>query len=287
MPTTTTAGYLDRLGLPGDLAPTVENLRRLHRAHVERIPYETLDFQLGTPAGIDPQESFDRIGQFRRGGYCFQLNGAFLVLLGELGYQVGMHRVGVQKVDEAEPAGVNGNHMALTVGGLPTPQSPDGRWLVDVGLGFAFHEPLPLRTGLTEQGPFGYRLSESSCEPGGWRLDHRPLRGFAGADISVRPARAEDFADQHAHLSTSPESDFVRLARVQRRDALGTDLLLGRVLTRIDGTGDQRRELTSPDEWFEVLRTRFGLPLDELGAAGRERLWAVVCDGHESWLRQG
>lgn len=271
--------------MPEQVSPTHGNLRLLHRAHVERIPYETLDFQLGRAPGIAPEESFERIGRQGRGGYCFHLNGAFSLLLAELGYEVTTHRVGVQKVDEDTPPGINANHMALTVSGLPTPDSPDGKWLVDVGLGFALHEPVPLRKGRTRQGPFGYELGPSGFEPDAWRLDHRPIRGFAGADISARPAGFQDFAEQHAFLSTDPESDFVRLARVQRRDAHGTDLLLGCVLTRITEDGEERREVTDRDEWFGVLRDLFGLALDDLGEADRTRLWAVVRSGHEEWRR--
>ncbi|MFJ9517216.1 arylamine N-acetyltransferase [Kitasatospora sp. NPDC101801] len=283
MSTTSITGYLQRLGLGQELEPTLDNLRRLHRAHVERIPYETLDFQLGRPVGLDPAESVDRIARRGRGGYCFQLNGAFRLLLAELGYRVTMHRVGVQGTGDQEPVGVNGNHLALTVAGLPTPEVPAGHWLVDVGLGFAFHEPLPLQAGTTVQGPFGYRLASSSAEPGAWRLEHHPVRGFVGADISTRAAGIEEFAAEHVRLSTAPESEFVRLARVQRRDALGTDLLLGRVLTRITAEGERRRELADADEWFGALREVFGLPLDELDAAERRRLWETVDAAHLAW----
>ncbi|MER5310612.1 arylamine N-acetyltransferase [Streptomyces sp. NPDC002773] len=277
--------YLDRLGVDGDLAPTVENLRRLHRAHVERIPYETLDFQLGRAPGIDPGESSDRLANSSRGGYCFHLNGAFAWLLAALGYQVRTHRVGVQKVDEPVPPGINGNHMAVTVAGLPAPDGPEESLLVDVGLGFALHEPLPLRPGRTEQGPFGYELGPSPFEAGAWRLDHHPLRGFAGADISLVPARPADFAEEHARLSTAPDSDFVRLARVQRRDADGTDLLLGCVLTRITAAGDERTELGTTTDWFDALSSTFGIRPDEFGVEGRDRLWRTVRAGHEEWRR--
>ncbi|WP_217231912.1 arylamine N-acetyltransferase family protein [Streptomyces anulatus] len=277
--------YLERLGFDGELTPTAENLRILHRAHVERIPYETLDFQLGRAPGIDPGKSADRLANSSRGGYCFHLNGAFAWLLAALGYQVRTHRVGVQKVDEAVPPGINGNHMALTVVVPSAPDGTGGTLLVDVGLGFAFHEPLPLRPGSVGQGPFGYELGPSPFEAGAWRLDHRPLRGFAGADISLAPARPADFAEEHARLSTAPDSDFVRLARVQRRDADGTDLLLGCVLTRITAAGDERTELDTATEWFDALRSTFGIHPDAFGADGRDRLWRTVRAGHEEWRR--
>ena len=44
-------------------------------AHLERVPYETLDIVLGKPPGIDPLASARRI-LGGRGGYCYHLNGA-------------------------------------------------------------------------------------------------------------------------------------------------------------------------------------------------------------------
>ena len=90
--------YLERLGLAslpaGDgrrLAcagpPSVEGLRILHHAHVERVPYENLDIQLGRPMSIGPLASAARIAA-GRGGYCYQLNGAFGLLLGWIGTRV-------------------------------------------------------------------------------------------------------------------------------------------------------------------------------------------------------
>ena len=49
---------------------------RLHRAHVERVPYETLWIQLEQYWDIDPIASATRIATETRGGYCFHLNGA-------------------------------------------------------------------------------------------------------------------------------------------------------------------------------------------------------------------
>ncbi|WP_143587924.1 arylamine N-acetyltransferase family protein, partial [Streptomyces alboverticillatus] len=129
-------GYLTVLGVTRPAAPTAEALRALHRAQVERVAYENLDIHLGSATSIDAAESVARIMR-GRGGYCFHLNGAFSALLTALGYDVTLHRAGVQSTPE-DPAGATGNHLALTV-------RLDGeRWLVDTGLADAMHEPLPL-----------------------------------------------------------------------------------------------------------------------------------------------
>jgi N-hydroxyarylamine O-acetyltransferase len=64
--------YLARLGLDAE-PPSVEALFRLHRAQVERVPYETLWIQLGELYGVDPRQSLQRVATTTRGGYCFHL----------------------------------------------------------------------------------------------------------------------------------------------------------------------------------------------------------------------
>jgi N-hydroxyarylamine O-acetyltransferase len=280
-----TAAYLARLRVERPRRPSVEALRALHEAHVERIAYEALEIQLGRPTTVDPHESAARILDRHRGGYCFHLNGAFSLLLAALGFDVAWHRGGVQVSSDPGPVGAGiGNHLALTVHGLPSDESPAGDWLVDVGLGDALHGPLPLQEGTYAQGPFRYRLSRSEMEPGGWRWDHDPQGSFVGMDFRAERATQADFRARHEYLSRSPRSAFVRTCTVQRRDAGGVDELTGCVLRRIGDGAGPRRTLETSAEWYGVLRDVFDLPLDDLAAAEREALWARVRARHEEWL---
>jgi len=123
MTTLDVAGYLDRIGVARPGRPTIEVLRVLHAAQVERVPYETLEFQLGRRTTIDPYDSADRIVRGRRGGYCFHLNGAFDLFLTRLGFDVTLHRGRVQPPEPAGPVGPDANHLVLIVHGLPTPEN--------------------------------------------------------------------------------------------------------------------------------------------------------------------
>ncbi|MFG1698489.1 arylamine N-acetyltransferase [Nonomuraea sp. NPDC049309] len=277
-----TTAYLSRLGLPSLLGapPSAANLRALHAAHVERVAYEALEIWLGRRTTVDPEESAARILK-GRGGYCYHLNGAFSALLRSLGYDVTRHVGGVQMRD-GEP-GITGNHLVLTVRGLPSEDNPGGEWLVDVGLGDALHEPLPLVEGTYRQGPFTYGLRRSEVAPGGWRLDHDPSGSFLGMDFAPDPAEMSAFADMHEHLTTSPDSGFVRVAVVQRRDAYGVDCLRGLRLTRYGNTS-LAVTLDSARDYFAALNDIFGLPLDDVSAAEKEALWSKVHAAQEAWL---
>ncbi|GIH13710.1 arylamine N-acetyltransferase family protein [Rugosimonospora africana] len=273
-------GYLNRLGIVDPGPPSADGLAALQRAHVERVPYENLHIHLGTPTTINPYDSAARI-LAGRGGYCYHLNGAFSLLLSALGYSVRWHRAGVQSRNEPKPVGANGNHLALSVHGLPTRGNPDGMWLVDVGLGDGPYEPLPLRTGEIIDGPFRYRLEPSGVEFLGWRFNHDPAASITGFDMRADTAVQGDFERPHEWKSTAPESPYARTVVVQRRDSTGADLLRGQVLSRSPAGG--QRELTSQAEWYEALADVFGLALSDVGAYEREALWRRVCAAHEAW----
>ncbi|ADJ49416.1 arylamine N-acetyltransferase [Amycolatopsis mediterranei S699] len=266
-------GYLQRLGLDAE-PPGADALRRLHAAHVERVPYEPLEIQLGRTTSLEPAASLARILR-GRGGYCYHLNGAFSALLRALGYQVTRHHGGVQG-SAADAPNVDRNHLALTVTGLP--EDPSATWLVDAGLGDGIHEPLPLREGTYVQGPHTYRLRPSEVAPGGWRFDHDPSGSFTGFDFAPGPAEMADFAEKHAWLSTAPESGFVRVCVLQRRDAAGVDTLRALTLNRHGA----KELIESPTAWWTAAADVFGVSPAQFTDEERARLWRQVVAQHEA-----
>jgi N-hydroxyarylamine O-acetyltransferase len=276
--------YLARLGLDAE-PPSAAALGRLHRAHAERVPYETLWIHLGQRWSIDPAVSMARLSHQRRGGYCFHLNGAFSELLRALGYDVVRHVGGVHGPGGAT-LGEMTNHLVLTVRGLPDDDNPDGTWYVDVGLGDALHGPLPLRAGAHRQDPFRLVLSETPDGPGDWHLAHDHGGGFAGMAWMVEPTGMGAFADRHEWLSTSPDSGFVRVLTVQRREAGGVDILRGLTLRRV-GQGAAEATLGTETELVDALTDVFGLDLHDVDRPSVRRLWARTHAAHEAWEAAG
>ena len=275
------AAYLKRLDLEAE-PPSAEALHRLHRAHVERVPYETVWLHLGQPWTVDPRESARRIAHEGRGGYCFHVNGGFSELLGALGYDVTRHIGGVHGPEGATEAAM-ANHLVLTVGGLPSDDNPEGTWYVDAGLGDALHEPLPLRAGEYQQGPFHYTLNATPGAIGEWDFVHDPRGSFNGMSWWSKPAGISDFEAKHAHLSTAPESLFVQYLIVQRRDAAGVDIMLGLGLRRVDDAKTPGRALTNRADWFDALAQVFGLRFDGVDPEALDRLWDKMYAAHTAW----
>jgi N-hydroxyarylamine O-acetyltransferase len=274
--------YLARLGLEVE-PPSAEALSRLHRAHTEHVPYETMWIHSGDHWDIDPIGSATRVALEQRGGYCFQLNGAFSELLASLDYRVTRHVGGVHGPDGPSADALT-NHLVLTVSDLPSDDNPSGEWYVDVGLGDALHDTVPLAESMFTQGPFTLSIERTDDGVGDWHLTHDPLGTFPGMSWRSLPATIDEFADRHVVLSTSPDSGFVRIASAQRRDAEGVDIMRGLFLSRVGRGGAPPRALTERDDWFGALADVFDLPLDHVDAAALDVLWARVRTAHDAFL---
>ena len=77
--------------------------RALQRAHVLSVPFENLDIHLGRRLVLDREANYAKIVERRRGGWCYELNGAFGWLLEQLGYRVTLLGSRVEWDGGAEP----------------------------------------------------------------------------------------------------------------------------------------------------------------------------------------
>lgn len=265
-------GYLARIGHGGPVRVDTDTLVALHRAHLATVPYENIDIQLGRPVSLDPAALADKIVRRRRGGFCFELNGAFGLLLREIGFTVRFVRCAVH-ADRDGPAAW-GNHLALLV------STPDGWLLADVGFGDGFLSPLPLAIGTYPQGPLTYQMRRDLS--GTWRMVHHPAGTVAGYEFRTDPLALGDFADRCAELATSPGSSYVRTLVVQQPYADHARALRARTLLRLSPAGTRQVTLSGRDELAATL-TGFGVPVAALGPAALDELWRRSGERQRAW----
>src|SRR5712691_2098401 len=82
--------YLERINYHGSRAPTAETLRALQVAHLLTVPFENLSIHAGQPILLEGDALFTKIVSNRRGGFCYEANGLFAVLLRALGFDVAL-----------------------------------------------------------------------------------------------------------------------------------------------------------------------------------------------------
>ena len=268
------AGYLARLGLPENLAPTVQTLAELQRRHLDTVPYENLAIMLRRPDSTDPGQTLERIAAGGNAGYCFHQNGAFELVLRALGFAVERRYGHVWGTPESR-ATLQLNHLVLVV------TMEDGRWWPDLGLGDGFRDPVAVVPGEIRQGSFRYEIT--GFDAGEWTFRHDPDAGSFGAiDVHASSPSDAEVAAAHRVLSTPPDGRFTRLLVVQRRDSTGTATLRGIRHQRV-GDGAFTRDLATYGDWRETLET-LGVSLSNATDEELRSLHARMRATHEEWL---
>ena len=80
--------YCARINYTGSREVSAATLKHLHYAHAHSVPFENLDIHLGRPLSLDPGDLFAKIVTRKRGGYCYEVNSFFAMVLRAIGFQV-------------------------------------------------------------------------------------------------------------------------------------------------------------------------------------------------------
>jgi N-hydroxyarylamine O-acetyltransferase len=244
--------YLERIGAAHPAATDAVSLRELHRAHLLAVPFENLSIHLDERISLAENDLLDKIVRRRRGGFCYELNGAFAMLLTALGYGVTLTAA---RVYGGAGLGPPFDHLAL----LCTADD-GGPWLVDVG--FGSHSTYPLR----------FERRDEQLDPAG----RFTLVDTADGDVDVvkdgqpqyrielRPRSLADFTPTCWWQQTSPDSHFTRSTICSRLDGDGRISISGRTLIETrDGTRTET-PLASDDALLSAYREHFGITLDRV-----------------------
>ncbi len=233
--------YLARLGL----AEPPATLAELHVAHLLAVPFENLDIVAGREISIEPDEIWDKIVARRRGGFCYELNGLFARLLEALGYTVTLLSAQVIHADGRESHEYD--HLVLRV-------DLDEPWLLDVGYGDCFREPMPLRPDSEFVDSLGrtYRLR---VEGDVWEMSDAERQYH----FTLSPRGLPEFEPMCRWQQTeSPWFTGHRMCTIATPDGRVT-LLDARLITT---TGGERTEREIDEaEVPELLATLFGVVL--------------------------
>lgn len=242
------AAYLKRMNYSGPLTPNADTLRQLQVAHLLAVPFENLSIHVGEPIVLSDAALFNKIVDHHRGGFCYELNGLFAWLLRELGFEVQMLSAAV--ANNKGEWGPEFDHMTLMV---PLGQ----RWLVDVGFGDSFVEPLLLDERSPQvQGRRSYRISDDDNRfvlqqkegEGEWKPQYR---------FNLEPHVYSDYEEMCQYQQTSPESHFTQRRICSRLTPDGRVTISQNRLITTKGTAKEERELQDDQAITEALRAHF------------------------------
>lgn len=250
-----TLAYLNRIGIKEIPAPTEEALASLTRAHLEAIPFENLEVCLEERIpSMEPEDLYKKVVENRRGGWCFELNKLFCLLLQELGFTC--HSVPCRIVHE-RPELRPVSHRATVV------EIGNHLWFCDVGFGGAGPKGA-LRMDTTEvQTVFGdtFRVEPnrdrypgehmvSRCDNSHWV----PVLVFRDHAPWLEP----DFTALSNYYASWERSPFKNRPVLYRCTPDGWISLTGSHLIRLSDGQKYEEELTE-EQILQVIRSEFDL----------------------------
>jgi N-hydroxyarylamine O-acetyltransferase len=186
----------------------------------------------------------------RRSGFCYELNGAFAILLRHLGFDVTLMAARV-----ATPIGLGPpfDHLVLRV-------DLADRWLVDVGFGRLIRRPVRWDERSAQRDVEG-QVVLSDTPDGDLAV---ALNGEAQYVVEPRSRELSDFEPTCWWQQTSPESHFTQSLTCSLSTREGRVTLSGRRLIRTVAGERTEQELRSDEEVLAVYHSTFGITLDRV-----------------------
>jgi N-hydroxyarylamine O-acetyltransferase len=242
--------YLKRINYSAPLNLDAETLFNLQVAHLRSVPFENLSIHSGEPIVLNDEALFRKIVEKRRGGFCYELNGLFTWLLRQIGFDVSMLSAGV--ADSQGGFSPDFDHMTLVV-------TLNRRWLVDVGFGDSFVEPLLLdEENEQQQGTQTFRIISADS--------HLVLMRRSGAEewkpqyrFTLEPYQYADYEEMCRYHQTSPQSHFTKSRLCSLATSDGRITLSGMRLIKTSNEIREEETVENEEEYEKMLRDRFGI----------------------------
>jgi arylamine N-acetyltransferase len=251
--------YFRRLAVPRPYTADAVSLHVLHRAHQMTVPFENLSIHLSERVSLAEDDLIHKIVNRRRGGFCYELNGAFAFVLQAMGVEV--KRVAARVYGDHGRMGPPFAHMALVV----RASDASGPWLIDVGFGSHSVYPLLFDSRHRQDDPAGSFLLVDT-EDG----DVDVLKdGEPQYRIEPRERSLADFIPACWWQQTSPDSHFTRSIICSRLTKDGRVSISGATLISTESGSRTEQQLPDDDAVLTAYREHFGIVLDKVPRAPR------------------
>ncbi|MDI9612969.1 MAG: arylamine N-acetyltransferase [Acidobacteriota bacterium] len=248
--------YFERVQYRGGTDAGEETLRDLHTAHALNVPFENLDVFYGRPILLDEASLFRKMVGERQGGYCFEMNGLFSLVLGKMGFRA---RNLLARVILDNDRCTTKTHQVILV------EAGGRRWLADVGFGNnGLVAPLILEEGMeqdqfshtyriTNHSAFGHMLQKKEGE------QYLPLYAF-----TLEECFPDDFLMANHFTSTFPGSFFLTMRMCTRPTRDGRVTLTDNHFKVVKNGEVSEQPLADEEEFTSLARKHFGLDPDRI-----------------------
>lgn len=245
--------YLQRINYTKEVNVTIECLKDIHYAQLFTIPFENFDIFLSRAIGLEPKKLVHKLVQNKRGGYCYELNGLFLMALQSFGFDA---RALLARVHITGTPTGRGHQLSLIT-------FQENQWIADVGFGSNTPRgPIPLILNKPTTN-YGQTVRLVDTQHYGIMLQMR--NGAIWEDLysfDLGYVCPGDIEYGNYYNSTSPNSFFViaRVAALPVKDGVIT--LLNSTIKKTFGDQEIQIQLEEDRQYIESLESYFGIELN-------------------------
>lgn len=244
--------YLNRIDVRKIMEPSLAFLTELQNHHLLSIPFEDLDIPNRSRIELDLNKLYNKIILTGRGGFCYELNGLFYWLLTSLGFKVDMlsARVFNSKTGDLGP---EYDHMALFV-------HLEKNYLVDVGFGDSFRNPIAFPDGETDDISGSYRIFQ--IENNLFELQRKDSDSFSKQySFTTIPRKLSDYNAMCVFQQDSPTSHFRTRMLCTIATESGRITLSDNSLTITNNGKKIIEKFTDEDKFYSLLKAYFKIEL--------------------------
>ena len=251
--------YLNRINYHQIPQINIDTLKELHRKHFFAVPFENLDISLKKPLNVDVNSLYKKVVIEKRGGFCYELNFLFYHLLKQIGFDCQI--ISARMYEKRDTLGAECDHLAILV-------KLEENWLIDVGYGNLFSEPMKIcRHNRDDSANFyedrssvykmsrvnelNYILSES-------RRNYKFEKIYM---FDTTSRKIEEFNEQIRFKQYSKESYFVKNRICTVPTKKGRITLFNNKFIKTTFNKKEERTIQNDREFYQILRREFDITI--------------------------
>ncbi|CCO44271.1 putative Arylamine N-acetyltransferase [Vibrio nigripulchritudo SOn1] len=243
--------YLKRLNITEIPKDPRELLAQLHLAHLYHLPFENLDITFGRKISLSEPKILHKLLEEKRGGFCYELNYGFYLLLLSMGFKVQLLSA---RVLGSEDYGPEFDHL------MPLVEIEGKQLLVDVGVGDSFLAPISIDGTVHHDAYSSYKVEDKDGQLFLMRSEDRQT-WQPQYQFTLRERILSDFTEMCDYQQTSPKAIFTQRTSCSIATPDGRLTLTGRKLVTTSQGKKTEQPVNSVLEYHSLLKKHFDVVL--------------------------
>lgn len=244
--------YLNRINFSGEIKLDLAGIKKLMQSQLFSVPFENLDVQAGKTISLIGDDIVNQIVTKNRGGYCYQINGIFSLLLQEIGLP--HYYIAVRPL--VNPGENPKTHLAI----IATIEGEE--YLIDLGFGGnSIREPLKLSQAGSEIQQDFETFTLVKTEEDDYLLQIKIGNEWSNLySFDLNPQRWIDFKPANHYNYSHPDSFFTQNLIVVLQNPLGKKIVFKNAVKSV--TNGVTEIIPFEDHQLDsILKTEFNLSI--------------------------